>query len=67
MTPEATAIPPSMQTVEPMSIDAAEFNYAKAPVETFPVDQRAERFSMYALKAYMLPGLYWHGMLRGRA
>jgi sulfide:quinone oxidoreductase len=44
----------------------AEFNYAKEPVETFPVDQRAERFSMYALKAYMLPRLYWHGMLRGR-
>jgi hydroxyacylglutathione hydrolase len=43
---------------------AAEF---EAPVETFPVDQRAERFSMYALKAYMLPRLYWHGMLRGRA
>ena len=45
----------------------AEFNYAKEPVETFPVDQCAERFSMYALKAYMLPQLYWHGMLRGRA
>jgi sulfide:quinone oxidoreductase len=45
----------------------AEFNYAKEPVETFPVDQREERFSMYALKAYMLPRLYWHGMLRGRA
>jgi sulfide:quinone oxidoreductase len=44
----------------------AEFNYAKEPVETFPVDQRVERFSMYALKAYMLPRLYWHGMLRGR-
>ena len=45
----------------------AEFNYAKEPVETFPADQRTERFSMYALKAYMLPRLYWHGMLRGRA
>jgi sulfide:quinone oxidoreductase len=45
----------------------AEFNYAREPVETFPVDQREERFSMYALKAYMLPQLYWHGMLRGRA
>jgi sulfide:quinone oxidoreductase len=45
----------------------AEFNYAKEPVETFPADQRAERFSMCALKAYMLPRLYWHGMLRGRA
>ena len=45
----------------------AEFNYAKEPIETFPVDQRQERFSMYALKAYMLPQMYWHGMLRGRA
>ena len=45
----------------------AEFNYAKEPVETFPADQRMERFSMYALKAHMLPRLYWHGMLRGRA
>ena len=45
----------------------AEFNYAKEPVESFPVDQRVERFSMYALKAHMLPRLYWHGMLRGRA
>jgi sulfide:quinone oxidoreductase len=45
----------------------AEFNYAKEPVETFPADQRRERFSMYALKAYLLPRLYWHGMLRGRA
>jgi sulfide:quinone oxidoreductase len=44
----------------------AEFDYAKAPVETFPFDQREERFSMYALKAYMLPQIYWHGMLRGR-
>jgi sulfide:quinone oxidoreductase len=45
----------------------AEFNYAKEPIESFPVDQREERFSMYAVKAYMLPRLYWHGMLRGRA
>jgi sulfide:quinone oxidoreductase len=44
----------------------AEFDYDKRPVETFPFDQRAERFSMYALKAYMLPQIYWNGMLRGR-
>jgi sulfide:quinone oxidoreductase len=44
----------------------AEFNYAREPVESFPFDQREERFSMYALKAYMLPQMYWHGMLRGR-
>ena len=44
----------------------AEFAYDKKPIETFPFDQRQERFSMYALKAYMLPRIYWHGMLRGR-
>lgn len=44
----------------------AEFDYDKRPEETFPFDQREERFSMYALKAYMLPQIYWHGMLRGR-
>jgi sulfide:quinone oxidoreductase len=44
----------------------AEFDYDKQPVETFPFDQREERFSMYALKAYALPRIYWHGMLRGR-
>jgi sulfide:quinone oxidoreductase len=42
-------------------------SYAKEPVETFLVDHRVERFTMYALKAYMLPRLYWHGMLRGLA
>jgi sulfide:quinone oxidoreductase len=45
----------------------AEFNYEGQPQETFPVDQSKERLSMYLLKAYVLPQLYWHGMLRGRA
>lgn len=44
----------------------AEFDYDKKPIESFPFDQRQERFSMYAVKAYMLPRIYWHGMLRGR-
>lgn len=44
----------------------AEFDYEKKPVESFPFDQRQERFSMYLAKAYALPQLYWHGMLRGR-
>lgn len=44
----------------------AEFTYDKKPIESFPFDQRRERFSMYAAKAYMLPMIYWHGMLRGR-
>ena len=43
----------------------AEFNYEGNPQETFPFDQSKERFSMYLLKAYALPQLYWHGMLKG--
>lgn len=44
----------------------AEFKYGGAPAETFPFSQARERYSMYALKAYALPQMYWHGMLRGR-
>ena len=49
------------------SLILAEFDYDKNPAETFPFDQSEERYSMYALKAYGLPRMYWHGMLRGRA
>lgn len=45
----------------------AEFDYDLKPVETFPFDQSQERYSMYLLKRHVLPQLYWHGMLRGRA
>ncbi len=45
----------------------AEFDYDKNPAETFPFDQSKERRSMYLMKAYGLPRLYWHGMMRGRA
>ena len=44
----------------------AEFDYDGTPQETFPFDQAQERYSMYALKAYALPEMYWNGMLRGR-
>ena len=44
----------------------AEFDYDGNPVESFPFDQSQERYSMYAFKAYVLPELYWNGMLRGR-
>jgi len=44
----------------------AEFDYDGQPAETFPFDQSQERYSMYAFKAYVLPDLYWNGMLRGR-
>lgn len=49
------------------SLILAEFDYDKEPMESFPFNQAEERYSMYALKAYGLPRLYWHGMLRGRA
>ncbi len=48
------------------SLILAEFDYDKQPMESFPFDQSKERYSMYALKAYGLPRMYWHGMLKGR-
>ena len=48
------------------SLILAEFDYNKQPMESFPFDQSQPRYSMYALKAYGLPRMYWHGMLRGR-
>lgn len=45
----------------------AEFDYNHEPAETFPFDQARERRSMYLLKRYLLPLMYWHGMLKGRA
>lgn len=45
----------------------AEFDYEGKPVESFPFDQSKERYSMWLLKTQVLPRLYWHGMLRGRA
>lgn len=44
----------------------AEFGYGGEIMETMPFDQSQERYSMYATKAYALPRMYWHGMLRGR-
>jgi len=44
----------------------AETDYTNTPKESFPFDQAQERCSMYALKAYALPEMYWNGMLRGR-
>lgn len=45
----------------------AEFGYDGAILESFPFDQSKERWSMYQLKRHLLPQLYWHGMLKGRA
>ncbi len=45
----------------------AEFDYNNEPQETFPFDQSKERWSMYQVKARLLPKLYWWGILKGRA
>lgn len=44
----------------------AEFDYENQPMETFPFDQSKERWSMYILKRYILPWLYWNQILPGR-
>ncbi|MGE0376360.1 MAG: FAD/NAD(P)-binding oxidoreductase [Planctomycetaceae bacterium] len=49
------------------SVVLAEFNYDHEPAETFWFDQARERRSMWWLKKYLLPAMYWHGMLKGRA
>jgi len=43
----------------------AEFDYDNKPMETFPFDQSKERWTMWLLKRYMLPWLYWNKILNG--
>lgn len=43
-----------------------EFDYDGKPMETFPFDQSKERWSMYMLKRWVLPWLYWNQILPGR-
>jgi sulfide:quinone oxidoreductase len=43
----------------------AEFDYDNTPKETFPFDQSKPRWSMWVLKKYILPWLYWHKILKG--
>ena len=44
----------------------AEFDYDLKPTPSFPFDTTKERWSMYQLKRYGLPTMYWNGMLKGR-
>ena len=44
----------------------AEFDYNNIPTETFPFDQSKERWSMYQMKKYLLPYLYWNQILPGK-
>lgn len=45
----------------------AEFDYDGNPMETFPFDQAKPRWSMYFLKKYILPWMYWNKILKGTA
>ncbi len=57
----------------------AEFGYSKEQVEkkepitkadampSFPLDPAQERWLWWVFKVYLLPPMYWYGMLRGRA
>lgn len=45
----------------------AEFDYDNNPDPSLPINTTKPRRSMWILKKYVLPQLYWKGMLRGRA
>ncbi len=44
----------------------AEFDYDKNPSPSFPLDPTKERYSMWLLKMYGLPYIYWQRMLKGK-
>jgi len=44
----------------------AEFDYDKKLTPSFPLDPTIERFSMWLVKLYLLPWLYWNRMLKGK-
>lgn len=43
----------------------AEFDYSLTPLETFPIDQSKERYSMFLMKKDIMPPLYWYLLLNG--
>jgi sulfide:quinone oxidoreductase len=45
----------------------AEFDYTNTPKMTFPFNQAKPRWSMWILKKYVLPWLYWNKILKGTA
>ncbi|MEJ2005603.1 MAG: FAD/NAD(P)-binding oxidoreductase [Cyclobacteriaceae bacterium] len=45
----------------------AEFDYENKPTPSFPINTAKERYSMWILKKYFLPWLYWNRMLKGKA
>jgi sulfide:quinone oxidoreductase len=45
----------------------AEFDYDNNPTPSFPINTAKERYSMWLMKKYFLPWLYWNRMLKGKA
>jgi sulfide:quinone oxidoreductase len=45
----------------------AEFDYESKPKSSFPFDPTQERWSMWMVKRYVLPWLYWNRMLKGES
>lgn len=45
----------------------AEFLYDNRWHPTLPLNTQKERYDMWLLKKYVLPAMYWHFMLKGRA
>jgi sulfide:quinone oxidoreductase len=45
----------------------AEFDYDGKPKSSFPFDPTQERWSMWMVKRYVLPYLYWNRMLKGES
>lgn len=43
----------------------AEFDYQNNPMPSFPFNTAKERLSMYLLKKYALPLMYWKAMVKG--
>ncbi len=43
----------------------AEFDYENNPQPSFPFNTAKERYSMWLLKKYLLPWLYWNKMMKG--
>lgn len=44
----------------------AEFGYDSKLMPTFPIESVRERWIYWVLKRWLLPVIYWHGMLKGR-
>jgi sulfide:quinone oxidoreductase len=47
------------------SVMLAEFGYDGKLLPSFPLDPTKERFVYWILKRYLLPKIYWFGMLKG--